>query len=268
MPEPITLETLLAMRGRPVVDRSGEEIGSVEEVYYDRATRLPEWIGVSTSFLGLKRVLVPTLDARIDKGIVRVAFDRDRVVDTPSIHDVEIDEEMERQLYARYGLDYSQHASSSGLPPEAEATHEVERWLWPEPQPETTVTGSAAGLESEARVDVDGVEVPAEITEEPHIAGEPAAAAPYQPVTEPMPAAGGAETTQPGSSPQPRLEDAPPVLSDMPSDVPGTLHDTSGAAEERRAGRSSRTVMAATGVGALALGLWLMNRRRRRRHED
>ena len=103
------------MRGAPVYDNAGEKIGSVEEIFYDEQTRVPEWIGIGTGFFGTKRVLVPVQGARTsDDGLV-VAYAKDHVKDSPDIDDDEISQTLEADLAAYYGLDYSRNESRTGL---------------------------------------------------------------------------------------------------------------------------------------------------------
>ena len=93
------------MRGAAVYDRDGDKIGSVEEIFYDDASRQPEWIGVGTGFFGTKRVLVPVQGASTHEDGIRVAYDKDQVKDSPDIDSDEIYGDRERQLYEYYGLD-------------------------------------------------------------------------------------------------------------------------------------------------------------------
>jgi uncharacterized protein (TIGR02271 family) len=92
------------MRGAPVVDNTGEEIGKVEEIFYDHETRVPEWVGVGTGFFGTKRVLVPVQGAQVtDDGLV-VAYAKEYVQDGPDIDSDEISHEQETELSSFYGL--------------------------------------------------------------------------------------------------------------------------------------------------------------------
>jgi uncharacterized protein (TIGR02271 family) len=112
----MTIEQLTAMRGAPVYDVEGEKIGSVEEVFYDAETRQPEWIGIGTGFLGTKRVLVPTTGADTSGDAITVRYSKDQVKDSPDIDSDEIGAETEQELYAYYGLEYSERRSGTGLP--------------------------------------------------------------------------------------------------------------------------------------------------------
>ena len=98
------MEQLQQMRGAPVLDSTGDQIGKVEEIYYDVAGDRPEWIGLGTGFLGTKRVLVPVQSAQVQDDGIQVPFEKDHVKGAPDIDDDEISEETERELYAYYGL--------------------------------------------------------------------------------------------------------------------------------------------------------------------
>jgi uncharacterized protein (TIGR02271 family) len=104
MSNTLMLEDVAALRGASVYDSTGDRIGTVEEIFYDEETRRPEWIGIGTGFFGTKRVLVPVDGARVEGDAVTVAYDRDRVKDSPDIDGDELSSEVERDLYAYYGL--------------------------------------------------------------------------------------------------------------------------------------------------------------------
>lgn len=116
MQSSLTMEQLAELRGAPVYDSVGAKIGSVEEIFLDNDTNQPEWIGLGTGVFGTKRVLVPVKGAQIKDGAVEVAYAKDHVKDGPDIDADEISQETERELYAFYGLEYSERRSESGLP--------------------------------------------------------------------------------------------------------------------------------------------------------
>jgi uncharacterized protein (TIGR02271 family) len=98
------MDQLQQMRGAPVLDSTGDQIGKVEEIYYDVDGDRPEWIGLGTGFLGTKRVLVPVQSAQVQGDGIQVPFEKDHVKGAPDIDADEISEETERELYAYYGL--------------------------------------------------------------------------------------------------------------------------------------------------------------------
>jgi uncharacterized protein (TIGR02271 family) len=103
------------MRGAPLYDRYGEKIGTVEEIYYDQQTRVPEWIGIGTGFFGTKRVLVPVKGAQVSYDGLAVGYTRSQVKDSPDVDEGEISEQCEADLAAYYGLGYSKQRSQTGL---------------------------------------------------------------------------------------------------------------------------------------------------------
>jgi hypothetical protein len=114
----VTQDRLERLRGYPVCDRAGAAIGYLEEVFYDNATQLPEWLGVATGFLGTKLVIVPVAGARAGFDGLTIAYARRLVEAAPGLCDDELDEETENELTAHYGLASraSQGAGVAGIP--------------------------------------------------------------------------------------------------------------------------------------------------------
>ena len=109
-------EDLLQKRGQDLYDRSGDKLGSLEEIYLDAETGAPEWALVNTGLFGTKSTFVPLRDATDDGGNVRVPYEKSQVKDAPSIDsDGELSQQEEAELYRHYGLDYSESRSDSGL---------------------------------------------------------------------------------------------------------------------------------------------------------
>jgi len=111
-----TMDDLMSARGQTVYSSDGEKIGKVEEIFVDEETRQPEWIGLGTGFLGGKRVLVPVVGAQMQDDGITVPYGKDQIKDTPDIDADEISQETEQELYAHYGLEYSERRSDTGLP--------------------------------------------------------------------------------------------------------------------------------------------------------
>jgi uncharacterized protein (TIGR02271 family) len=110
-------EQLLAKRGDQLHDTSGGKIGTIEEIYLDADTDQPEWALVNTGLFGTKSTFVPLRDATEDGSALRVPYGKDQVKDAPRIDpDGELSQSQERELYAHYGLGYSESRSDSGLP--------------------------------------------------------------------------------------------------------------------------------------------------------
>jgi hypothetical protein len=91
------------LQGQLLFDVGGEEIGVIEGVYLDNATRTPEWAAVRLGPDAL--ALVPLADAAPAQGGARVDFDVATVLGAPfqlTALDNEITEESEQVLYRYY----------------------------------------------------------------------------------------------------------------------------------------------------------------------
>jgi hypothetical protein len=104
-------------QGRALVDRNGEAVGSIEVVYFDKATGQPEWARLETSTARPAPTLVPLVGASEEGETVRVPFAKTLVEQAPSVPaSRELSEDQEEQLYRHYGVSYSRAKSPSGLP--------------------------------------------------------------------------------------------------------------------------------------------------------
>ena len=110
-----TFEDVREWRGRTVIDRDGDKIGKLEEIYLDRETEQPEWALVNTGLFGTKSSFVPLQGAQSEDDNVRVAYGKQQVKDAPSIEaDRELSEQEEGALYRHYGFEYSGVGSGYG----------------------------------------------------------------------------------------------------------------------------------------------------------
>ena len=102
-----TREDVLNWRGQDLVDNDGDKIGSIDDIYLDRANDEPEWAVVTTGLFGMKRTFVPLSGAQPADGAVSVPYDKATVKDAPKIDpDGELSNDEERALYQHYGRDY------------------------------------------------------------------------------------------------------------------------------------------------------------------
>ena len=116
MQSTLTKDRLLQMRGQPVYGANHEKLGGIQEIYLDKDTQEPEWIGLSSGLFGNKHTVVPLEEATVEGDGITVPYAKDLLQKTPDIQGNEIDEETEAELYRCYGLNYSKRPSSSGLP--------------------------------------------------------------------------------------------------------------------------------------------------------
>ncbi len=109
-------QELLQFRGQNIVDRDGDKIGKVEEIYEDTETGAPEWALVNTGLFGTKSTFIPLREAQTSGGELRVPYEKAHVKDAPGIDpDGALSREEEQQLYRHYGLDWDTSQSGSGL---------------------------------------------------------------------------------------------------------------------------------------------------------
>jgi sporulation protein YlmC with PRC-barrel domain len=102
------IDTALEWQGRTVVDRSGERIGKLEEIFLDAESGVPAWGSVGSGLFGRRRSLLPLGEVEAGEDQLRVPFDKDHVLGAPQTEpDVELSRDEEEALYGHYGVDYS-----------------------------------------------------------------------------------------------------------------------------------------------------------------
>ena len=100
--------------GRALVDRNGEKIGTVDEIYADREGEQPAWALVHTGLLGTSKHFVPLRGASPSGEDVRVMVDKQAVKDSPSVEaDQELSEVEEQRLFEYYGVPYTTEGSTA-----------------------------------------------------------------------------------------------------------------------------------------------------------
>ncbi|MET9612765.1 PRC and DUF2382 domain-containing protein [Kitasatospora indigofera] len=91
--------------GHRAVDRNGDKIGTVDEVYLDDATGEPEWAAVRTGIFG-RDAFVPLTTSEFSGEELRVPYDKSLVKDSPDFGvGQHLSPAQELQLYRYYGLD-------------------------------------------------------------------------------------------------------------------------------------------------------------------
>jgi hypothetical protein len=133
----------LDWEGRAVLDRAGEKIGTIEEIFLVEETGEPDWALVKLGRRKGRTTLVPLTRAHsVDKGVA-VDVTKDVVSEAPEVtSDNELGEGEVVKLYRHYGIDLpavsgaAEPASGNGAPssPQAAVQHHDSRP--PEPAPE------------------------------------------------------------------------------------------------------------------------------------
>jgi hypothetical protein len=104
------------LRGARVFSEDGVPIGGIDELFFDRDTGAPEWLGVKRGLIGSKWALIPVANVTVQGGQVRAAYSMAQIDDAPQIAGREITDSEESALCAHYGLARSTAESGSGLP--------------------------------------------------------------------------------------------------------------------------------------------------------
>jgi uncharacterized protein (TIGR02271 family) len=107
------IDELQRWHGRDLIDRDGDKIGSIGNVYIDDETGQPAWLTVKTGLFGMRESFVPTADARAEGDTVRVPYEKAQVKDAPNVDaDGALSQEEESRLYRHYGLSDGEQGSA------------------------------------------------------------------------------------------------------------------------------------------------------------
>lgn len=92
--------------GQTMLDRAGEKIGRIEEIYLVEETGRPEWALVRTGRLGRRATLVPLSGARPTAGGIRARYEKSAVSEAPPVGPgADPSEEQVAAIYLHYGID-------------------------------------------------------------------------------------------------------------------------------------------------------------------
>jgi len=98
------LETVLSWRGKTVVDRDGEKVGTLGDLYLDRETDQPAYAGINTGLFKRRESIIPLEGAREVDGDLQVPYALDAIKDAPNVDpEVELSEDEEERLQQHYG---------------------------------------------------------------------------------------------------------------------------------------------------------------------
>ena len=143
---PDAIEAALEWRGHDMIDPDGDKVGTIQEIYVDQETELPEWALVRTGLLGTRSNFVPLAAAEAEGDVLRVPYSKDHVREAPSVEpDGELSPEEEESLYRYYDLRYGgpepAEDASGDAPPEGAGDADAS-----EPATDTAMTRSEEEL--------------------------------------------------------------------------------------------------------------------------
>lgn len=102
--------------GRMMVDRDGEKIGKLQDVYVDVETDEPQFATVEEGFIGRHLTFVPLAGIHVGPDDLQVEVTKEEVRSAPDIemHGEELSQADESVLYHHFEQNYTPPASESG----------------------------------------------------------------------------------------------------------------------------------------------------------
>jgi len=102
--------------GKTMLDREGEKIGRLLDVYVDTETDEPRFATVKEGFIGRHLTFVPLDGVKVGPGELRVAVSKDLVESAPNVdqHGGDLSQADESTLYHHYELNYTPPDTESG----------------------------------------------------------------------------------------------------------------------------------------------------------
>ena len=102
--------------GKMLVDRYGEKIGKLQDVYVDVETDEPQFATVKEGFIGRHLTFVPLGGIQIGPDDLQVAVTKEQVRSAPDIemHGDELSQADESALYHHFELNYTPISTPSG----------------------------------------------------------------------------------------------------------------------------------------------------------
>jgi hypothetical protein len=108
--------TAAEWHGKMLVDRDGEKIGKLQDVYVDVETDQPQFATVKEGFIGRHLTFVPLGGLQIGPDDLQVVVTKDQVRSAPEIelHGEELSQADESTLYHHFQLNYTPIDTESG----------------------------------------------------------------------------------------------------------------------------------------------------------
>ena len=109
-------QNIAEWRGKDLVDRDGNKIGKLEDVYVDVETDEPIFGTVKEGLIGRHLTFVPLGGITIGPDSLQAVVSKDQVKDAPNIdmHGDELSQADESALYHHYELNYTPPNTESG----------------------------------------------------------------------------------------------------------------------------------------------------------
>jgi PRC-barrel domain protein len=105
----IDVEHIESWRGQQVLDPAGQQLGKLEEIYFDKSSATPLLVTIKSGLLGRRSKLVPIDGASVSRDYVRLAHDKATVDNAPeAVGDTAPDAAALDAVGAAYGLKFSE----------------------------------------------------------------------------------------------------------------------------------------------------------------
>ena len=102
--------------GKTLIDRDGERIGKLQDVYVDVETDEPQFATVKEGFLGRHLTFVPLAGVEVGPDELRVTVAKEQVRSAPDLdlHGQEMSQADESALYHHFQMNYTPIPTESG----------------------------------------------------------------------------------------------------------------------------------------------------------
>ena len=102
--------------GKDLVDRDGERIGKLEDIYFDVETDQPQFATVKEGLIGRHLTFVPLTEVTLGPNDLQVSASRAEIKDAPNLEleGDELSQSDESTLYHYYQLNYTPSDTPSG----------------------------------------------------------------------------------------------------------------------------------------------------------
>jgi uncharacterized protein (TIGR02271 family) len=107
-------EQMRSWIGRTAVDRNGDKVGKVENVYEDDQGSGPEWFAISTGWFGTKLGFAPVQGSTADGDRLMLPWTKDQIKEAPHFDDSDDYEDDADRLYGHYGMGYAATDTTTG----------------------------------------------------------------------------------------------------------------------------------------------------------
>lgn len=102
--------------GRMLLDRNGEKLGRLRDVYVDVETDEPQFATVREGLVGRRLTFVPLSNIEMGTGDLQLPVTKEQVKSAPEIHmhGDELSQAGESALYHHFEMDYTATGTESG----------------------------------------------------------------------------------------------------------------------------------------------------------